>query len=121
MDATHQFRAPDENGSENDADISRRDFVALSVAAGLAGAAGSATAAGLPVTVTEVIVKTPDGLCDAAFIHPQSGSHAGVLLWPDAFGLRPAMREVGKRLAAEGYAVLVPNPFYRIAKAPVVI
>ncbi len=121
MDATHQSRAPDENGSENDADISRRDFVALSVAAGLAGAAGSATAAGLPVTVTEVIVKTPDGLCDAAFIHPQSGSHAGVLLWPDAFGLRPAMREMGKRLAAEGYAVLVPNPFYRIAKAPVVI
>lgn len=100
-------------------DLSRRDFVALSLAAGLAAAAGSASAAELPVTESNVEVKTPDGSCDAVFIHPTTGSHPGVLIWPDAFGLRPAMRDIGKRIAAEGYSVLVPNPFYRAAKAPV--
>jgi carboxymethylenebutenolidase len=99
-------------------DLARRDFVAMSVAAGLAAAAGSAEAAGLEVVETDVEVKTPDGNCDAAFIHPKSGSHPGVLIWPDAFGLRPSMREMGKRIAAEGYSVLVPNPFYRVSKAP---
>ena len=99
-------------------DLPRRDFVALSVAAGLAAAAGSAAAAGLDIVETDVEVKTPDGTCDAAFIHPKSGSHPGVLIWPDAFGLRPSMREMGKRIAAEGYSVLVPNPFYRVSKAP---
>jgi carboxymethylenebutenolidase len=96
-------------------DQSRRDFVAMTVAAGLA-ATGSASAAS--VVETEVEIKTPDGTCDAAFIHPASGSHAGVLIWPDAFGLRPSMRDMAKRLAAQGYSVLVPNPFYRIGKAP---
>jgi carboxymethylenebutenolidase len=101
------------------ADPSRRDFIAATVAAGVAVAAGPAFAAALPVVETDVAIKTPDGNCDAAFIHPQTGSYPGVLVWADAFGLRPAMRDIGKRLAAEGYAVLVPNPFYRVAKAPV--
>ena len=101
------------------ADLSRRDFMAFSVAAGLAAAAGSALAAAQPVVETDVTIKTPDGTCDAAFIHPATGSHPGVLIWTDAFGLRPAMRGIGKRIAAEGYSVLVPNPFYRVAKAPV--
>jgi carboxymethylenebutenolidase len=70
------------------------------------------------IVETNVEIKTPDGTCDAAFIHPKSGSHAGVLIWPDAFGLRPAMRGMAKRLAAHGYSVLVPNPFYRLSKAP---
>lgn len=100
-------------------DFSRRDFVALSVAAGLGSAAAPASAAGLAVVSDEVTIKTPDGTCDATFIHPATGTHPGVLIWPDAFGLRPAMRDIGKRLAAEGYSVLVPNPFYRVAKAPV--
>jgi carboxymethylenebutenolidase len=95
-------------------DVARRDFM-VSVAAGLA-AAGSA--AGASVVETDVEIKTPDGTCDAAFIHPAGGSHPGVLIWPDAFGLRPSMREMGKRLAAQGYSVLVPNPFYRMGKAP---
>src|SRR5580698_7417223 len=95
-------------------DVARRDFM-VSVAAGLA-AAGSA--AGASVVETDVEIKTPDGTCDAAFIHPSGGSHPGVLVWPDAFGLRPSMRELGKRLAAQGYSVLVPNPFYRMGKAP---
>jgi len=99
-------------------DLHRREFVGMSVAAGLAATAGGAAAADLPVMEMDVEVKTPDGTCDAAFIHPRSGVHPGVLLWPDAFGLRPSMREMGKRLAAQGYCVLVPNPFYRISKAP---
>src|SRR6476646_1202538 len=100
-------------------DPSRRDFIALSVATGLAVAAGPALTAALPVVEDEVTVKTSDGTCDAAFIHPATGAYAGVLIWPDAFGLRPSMRAIGKRIAAEGYSVLVPNPFYRVAKAPV--
>jgi carboxymethylenebutenolidase len=100
---------------ESSSGLPRRDFV-MSVAAGLA-AAGAAS--GAPKIVeTDVEIKTPDGTCDAAFIHPASGSHPGVLIWPDAFGLRPSMREMAKRLAAEGYSVLVPNPFYRMGKAP---
>jgi carboxymethylenebutenolidase len=108
-----------ENDDASLSDLSRRDFVALSVAAGLAAATGLASAAELPVVETPVEIKTPDGTCDAVFIHPTTGSYPGVLVWPDAFGLRPAMRDIGKRMAAEGYSVLVPNPFYRAAKAPV--
>jgi carboxymethylenebutenolidase len=101
-------------------DLSRRDFVALSIAAGLAAAAGSTAIAQGPVTEKAVEIKTPDGTCDAAFIHPASGSHAAVIIWPDAFGLRQSMRDMAKRLAADsGYSVLVPNPFYRVSKAPV--
>jgi carboxymethylenebutenolidase len=111
----------DQNEKDNaPSDLSRRAFVALSVAAGLAAAAGSAAAADVPVTETTVQVQTPDGVCDAVFIHPTTGTHPGVLVWPDAFGLRPTMRDIGTRLAAEGYAVLIPNPFYRVAKAPVI-
>jgi carboxymethylenebutenolidase len=105
---------------ESSRDLSRRDFVAMSVAASLAAAAaGSASAQGLPVVEKNVDIKMPDGTCDAVFINPATGTFPGVLIWADAFGLRPALREMGKRLAAEGYAVLVPNPFYRTAKAPV--
>ena len=99
-------------------DIARRDFVGLSVTAGLAVTAASAAAATRDLVETDVEIKTPDGTCDAAFIHPRSGSYPGVLIWPDAFGLRPSMREIAKRIAADGYSVLVPNPFYRISKAP---
>ena len=100
-------------------DLSRREFV-TTVVAGLTVVATAASAAELPVVESNVQVKTPDGMCDAVFIHPATGSHPAVLVWPDAFGLRPSMRDIGKRLAAEGYSVLVPNPFYRVAKAPVI-
>ena len=99
-------------------DLTRRDFVAVSVGGGLGLAAGAAQAA-LPVVEAEVTIRTPDGNCDAAFFHPATGSHPAVLVWPDAFGLRPSMRAIGRRLAGEGYAVLVPNPYYRVARAPV--
>jgi carboxymethylenebutenolidase len=99
-------------------DITRRDFAVLVVGAGLAARAPLATASDLEVLEIDVEIKTPDGTCDAAFIRPKSGLHAGVLIWPDALGLRPSMRGIGRRIAAEGYSVVVPNPFYRISKAP---
>ena len=99
--------------------LSRRDFVALSMAAALASAAGSAMGKDLPVVENEVDVKTPDGTCDAVFIHPAKGSHPGVLLWHDSPGLRPVIRTLGRRIAAEGYSALVPNLFYRASRAPV--
>src|SRR5262245_66315330 len=88
-------------------DPSRREFVAMSIAAGIVAAAGSASAADLPVVEKNVEIKMPDGTCDAVFIHPASGSHPGVLIWPDAFGLRPSMRDIGKRIAADGHPLLV--------------
>jgi carboxymethylenebutenolidase len=72
----------------------------------------------LAVTESEVNVSTPDGSADCYFVHPASGTAPGVLVWPDIFGLRPAFRQMGKRLAESGYAVLVVNPFYRTKKAP---
>lgn len=100
-------------------DFSRRGFVAFSLAAGLGAATHSASAAETPVIETNVEVKTPDGNCDALFIHPTKGSHPGVLVWHDSLGLRPAIHRLGKRIAMEGYSVLVPNLYYRAARAPV--
>jgi len=70
------------------------------------------------VTESDVNVSTPDGSADCYFVHPASGTAPGVLIWPDIFGLRPAFRQIGKRLAQSGYSVLVVNPFYRTKKAP---
>ena len=72
------------------------------------------------VTVTEgdVNIKTPDGTADCYFVHPATGTAPGVVIWPDIFGLRPALRQMGKRLAESGYSVLVVNPFYRQMKSP---
>jgi carboxymethylenebutenolidase len=70
------------------------------------------------VTESEVNVTTPDGTADCYFVHPASGTAPGVLVWPDIRGLRPAFRQMGKRLAESGYSVLVVNPFYRVKKAP---
>ena len=70
------------------------------------------------VTESDVNVMTPDGAADCYFVHPATGTAPGVLVWPDIFGLRPAFRQMGKRLAESGYSVLVVNPFYRKQKAP---
>ena len=77
-----------------------------------------AVANAVAVTESEVTIKTPDGNCDAYFVHPSSGSAPAVLVWPDIFGLRASFRQMGKRLAESGYSVLVVNPFYRAKKAP---
>jgi carboxymethylenebutenolidase len=100
-------------------DITRRNFVGIA-AAGLAVATAAPADAQQQVVETAVEIKTPDGTCDAAFIHPATGAHPAVIIWPDAFGLRQSMRDMGKRLAAEsGLSVLVVNPFYRVVKGTV--
>jgi carboxymethylenebutenolidase len=110
--------------AEEPSTISRREFTALSIAAGVAaatgatGATGASGAGAIPLAETDVQVATPAGLCDAALIHPQDGSWPGVILFTDVFGLRPTMRGMARRLAAGGFTVLVPNPFYRTSKPP---
>jgi carboxymethylenebutenolidase len=99
--------------------ISRREFAALSVAAGVGVAAGARGAPAADVIDTDVEIRTPGGTCDAALVHPRgNGRWPAVILFPDAFGLRPTMRDMAKRLATDGYTVLVPNPYYRSTKAP---
>jgi carboxymethylenebutenolidase len=96
--------------------VTRKQF-GVTLAAGIAmmlpKVANAAT-----VTETDVNIKTPDGTADAYFVHPSSGTAPGVLMWPDIFGLRPAFRQMGKRLAESGYSVVVVNPFYRQKKSP---
>jgi carboxymethylenebutenolidase len=99
--------------------VSRRDFGALTLGAGAAFLLPRAVDA-RAVTETDVKIKTADGTCDAYFVHPASGTAPGVLIWPDILGLRPAFRQMGKRLAESGYSVLVVNPFYRTKPSPVV-
>lgn len=99
--------------------LSRRQFGKLSAGAG-ATAVLPRVANAQQVTEQDVEITTPDGVADAYFVHPASGSHAAVLVWPDILGLRSAFRDMGKRLAESGYSVLVVNPFYRSEKAPVV-
>jgi carboxymethylenebutenolidase len=98
---------------------SRRDLGVI-ISAGI-GAAFllPQSAHALEATESDVEIKTPDGVCDAYFVTPKEGAHAAVLVWPDIFGLRPAFRQMGKRLAESGYSVLVVNPFYRTKKSPV--
>jgi carboxymethylenebutenolidase len=96
--------------------VTRRQFGVL-VGAGIAMMLPQVVNA-VAVTDAEVTVTTPDGTADCYFVHPASGTAPGVLFWPDIFGLRPAMRQMGKRLAESGYSVLVVNPFYRVKKAP---
>ena len=95
----------------------RRDVSTIAAALGLAAMLPRGVYA-QNVKESDVTIRTPDGECDAYFVTPATGAHAAVLVWPDIFGLRPAMREMGKRLASEGYSVLVVNPFYRQQKAP---
>jgi carboxymethylenebutenolidase len=97
--------------------MSRRQFGALGMGAGFV-AALPAVANAAEVKESEVSITTPDGTCDAHFVHPVSGATAAVLVWPDIFGLRDPFRQMGKRLAESGYAVLTVNPFYRTQKAP---
>ena len=99
--------------------LSRRGFAAVSLSASVL-AAGAAVAADAPVDESDVVIKTADGNCDAALFHPAGrGRWPGVVMFTDILGLRPAFRDMGRRLAAQGYTVLVPNPFYRTRKAPV--
>jgi carboxymethylenebutenolidase len=99
--------------------VTRREFGTMSAGVGMM-AMLPRVANAQAVTESDVEITTPDGTCDAYFVHPSSGRHAAVLVWPDILGLRPAFRQMGKRLAESGYSVLTVNPFYRQAKSPVV-
>lgn len=105
-------------GMVEDPRLSRRAFGLITVA----GAAVATTAlAQSKVVEKEVQVKTPDGVCDAALFYPEGkGTWPAVLVWADIMGLRPAIRDIARRMAAEGHVVLAPNPFYRSAHAPVI-
>lgn len=96
---------------------SRRQIGAIA-AAGVGAAFLPQVAGAVEVSGRDVTVPTPDGRCDAYFVAPQAGQHAAVLIWPDIFGLRPAMRQMADRLAQSGYSVLVVNQFYRSQPAP---
>ena len=96
--------------------VTRKQFGAM-LSAGMAMMLPKAVNAAA-VSESDVTVTTPDGVADCYFVHPASGTAPGVLVWPDIFGLRPAFRQMGKRLAESGYSVLVVNPFYRSKKAP---
>lgn len=101
--------------------LTRREFSAMSAAAALAACARPTDANGKEVAMKESMVEvpTPDGKADAFFVHPASGTHPGVILWPDIAGLRDVKKAMARRLAASGYAVLVVNQYYRSARAPV--
>jgi carboxymethylenebutenolidase len=100
------------------AELSRRQFGAMTVGTGLMFMLPKLADAA-EVKESEVEIKTADGTCDAYFVHPADGKHPGVLVWPDIFGLRPAFKKMGKRLAESGYSVLVVNQFYRTKKPPI--
>ena len=107
--------------------LTRRDFsllaggAAISVAfAGCVPDEAAVTTTGDKITESDVTIETPDGTADAYFAHPSTGTHAAVLIWPDIVGLRPAFKMMAKRLAADGYAALVVNPYYRQVKGPLV-
>ncbi len=99
--------------------LTRRKFGAVSAGAGLAMFLPRAANA-QAVAEADIDVTTPDGVADCFFVHPSSGAHPGVLIWPDAFGLRPAKKQMARRLAESGYSVLVVNQYYRTQRAPVV-
>ena len=119
----------DHQGLIPDAGVTRRSFVlglgtlatASTLAGTLASTLGSTALASESVVERDVEVPTPDGTADGVLFHPAGkGQWPAVLVWPDILGLRPVFREMGRRLAAQGYTVLVPNPFYRSKRAPVV-
>ena len=102
--------------------VNRRQFGSLGAVAGLGAAfapwatACAQGASGL--TESDVKFDAPGGTLDGFFVHPAEGKHPAVILWPDIAGLRDAKKVMARRLASDGYSVLVPNPFYRSAPAP---
>lgn len=113
-----EFTATDDGSVLAAKGLTRREFAAMGTAAAMAGYSSLSAAAVGTLIERNVAVTTPDGNCDAFFVHPAKGKHPGVILWPDALGLRDAKKAMARRLAAEGYAVLVVNPYYRDVRAP---
>lgn len=100
--------------------FNRRQFAVLGASAALAGCSGTVRAeGGSEVSEKMISITTADGVCDAFFVHPARGAHPGIVMWPDIAGLREAFKIMARGLAAEGYAVLVVNEYYRSSPAPV--
>ncbi|WP_375396434.1 dienelactone hydrolase family protein [uncultured Sphingomonas sp.] len=112
-----EITAADNDRHLAEAGVSRRQFGAMSGAAGLVMML-PAPADARPVAGRDVAITTPDGDADAYFVAPRTGKSPGVLIWPDIMGLRPAFRQMADRLAQSGYAVLVVNQFYRSTRSP---
>jgi carboxymethylenebutenolidase len=112
----------DFRGTSSAIPTSRRDFVEAAGAVGIAALwAGNVNAATQTMlNERDIVVKTADGEADCFFVHPKKGKHPGIILWPDIFGLRKTKKDMARRLAAQGYAVLAVNPYYRSIKAPVI-
>lgn len=121
-----------ENQGFYEREITRRHFSLLAGGAALS-IAFAGCAPGEPLTTTDqaavpnaaiiendVMIETPDGIADAFFAYPEGQASAAVLIWPDIVGLRPAFKMMAKRLASDGYAALVVNPYYRQVRAPLV-
>lgn len=115
-----EFTGTGDGQATADTGLTRRNFAAMGAAAVVAGYVVPAPTQARALALAEgmVTVNTPDGACDAFFVHPARGRHPGVILWPDAIGLRDTKKSMARRLAAEGYAVLVVNQYYRTAPAP---
>ena len=114
-----------DESTENDilrsgAAINRRRFTQLGTVAGFVAMLPLSACASESVSEQEVSVTMSGGVSDCYFAAPSKGRHPAIIMWPDIKGLRPAFKAMGKRLAMSGYAVLVVNPFYGDAKAPVV-
>lgn len=101
--------------------VNRRQFaLAGAGAAAVAALPGCATASAPGAVASRpVVIETPAGKADAFFVHPATGTHPAVIMWPDIAGLRDAYKTMGTRLAGEGFAVLVVNQYYRSAPAPI--
>ena len=101
--------------------LNRRQFAAISAAGVLAACTSSESEAKAKAALREsaVAITTPDGSADGFFVHPGKGKHPAIIMWPDIAGLRDAYKEMARRLAASGFAVLVVNHYYRSAKAPI--
>jgi len=114
-----EFTLADVESAEAAGGISRRSFGLMGAAAALSAYGAEALAAGKPLVEGMVSIPTGDGTADAFFVHPATGRHPAIIMWPDIAGLRDAKKLMARRLAAAGYAVLVVNQYYRTAKAPV--
>ncbi len=112
------FTAADGNGALARTGLTRRALTAIGAAAVLTTYAQQSLASTGTLDEHMVDVETPDGKADAFYVHPAKGRYPGVIFWPDALGLREAKKVMARRLAAEGYAVLVVNPYYRNVRAP---
>ena len=98
--------------------VNRRQFAAMGAMAALAASVKAQAQDAGGLTERNVTFSAPGGMMDGFFVHPASGKHPAVILWPDIAGVRDAKKVMARRLASAGYSVLVPNPYYRSAPAP---